>query len=232
MSAAIPIILGGAEFLKWLSNRSSTNEAAERQYEALDKAQGAIEGGKNKALELFKPYLENAGRDYAQMRGLVQSGFFQQPYPGSFQSQSYAPQGFGFNPSAGSASFASWQPQGAPAGFNARPLPTMPAFSGPPPSVPMTRPNATPMPQVGPTPEGMQRGIENVTSSTLGPTAPPLPNKNQVPNPYADAVTPPGGRLPTQPLTLEERLVLYRLGRGSGPFAPYGSSGGLLGRSL
>ncbi len=70
-------VMGGLAFLNYLSNRSATNSAADKQYEALEKAQGAITQGKDKALELFAPYLKNAGKDYEQQRGLVQSGFYQ-----------------------------------------------------------------------------------------------------------------------------------------------------------
>lgn len=228
LGAAIPIVLGGAEFLKWLFSRGSTDSAADAQMEALSKGQGAIESGKDKALELFKPYLQNAGQDYNQMRGLVQGGFFQQPYAKGFQSQSYSPQGFSFNPSQGGASFAPFRPQGGPATFQAQSLPGMPQ-QAPQAAMPGQGGQGLVPQRIPPM---LQGGLLGSMSDTLGPTAPPLPNKNQVPNPFMDVVTPPAARLPTQPLTFEERMAIMRMG-GSGPFAPYGNptSGGLLGRT-
>jgi hypothetical protein len=129
---AIPLAVGGAAFLKWLAGNSANNTAMDRGYDALNKAQGAIEDYSNKAVALQQPYLQNAGADYARQRGLVQSGYYQTPYGQSFTPQQNTPQGFSFNPSQGSASFSPFQglvnsftPQGLP------PMPNFPAPQGP-----------------------------------------------------------------------------------------------------
>jgi len=109
-----------------LSGENAIKDATKAQQAALEKALGAITGASDKGLALQKPYLENAADDYTRQRGLVNSGFFQQPYGRSFQSQQFSPQGYAFNPSQGSASFSPWRPQGGPAGFQAQGLPNMP----------------------------------------------------------------------------------------------------------
>ena len=63
------IVLTGMEFLKFLFNKSATNTAADRQYEALDKAQGAITQGKDKALDLFRTtVISNSGMNLVDIR--------------------------------------------------------------------------------------------------------------------------------------------------------------------
>jgi hypothetical protein len=217
-------VLGGAEFLKWLFNRSATNTATGKQYAALDKAQGAIQGAADKAMGYQQPYLENAGRDHAQMRGLVQSGFFQQPYGKSFTPQQFNPQGFSFNPSQSSASFTPWQ--GKLDGYQPTALPTMPQMA-PPPSVgatsagPMMRPNATPQAlsewTMNAGAQQAQQFPQNMPS-TMAMMRPGMPNPlagptvNQFPSNPA-----------VQPLDITALLRSGLLSRpGSGPFAPYG----------
>jgi hypothetical protein len=131
-----------------LSGENAIKDATKAQQAALEKALGAITGAADKGIALQAPYLKNAGRDYEQQRGLVQSGFFQQPYGKSFQSQQYSPQGFTFNPNQGQASFAPWRAQGGPAGFQAQALPNMPQMPAPQ-QQQQIQPRQNPVPQQG-----------------------------------------------------------------------------------
>ena len=216
------VALGGAEFLKWLFNSKATSTATDRQYAALDKAQGAIQGAADKAMGYQKPYLENAGRDHAQMRGLVQSGFFQQPYGKSFTPQQFSPQGFGFNPSQGSASFTPWQ--GTLNGYQPTALPSMPQMAPPPQAAPasagaMVRPNATPQAL---SEWSINAGAQQ--AQNFPQNLPPQMVRPGTPNPLAG---PPVNQYPSNPavapLDLTSLLRSGLLSRpGSGPFAPYG----------
>jgi hypothetical protein len=223
--AGIPIALGGAAFLNWLFNRNATDKAADRQFAALDKAHGAIQGAADKAMGYQQPYLENAGKDFSQMRGLVQSGFFQQPYGQSFQSQSYSPAGFSFNPSQGTASFSPWQPQGAPASFSGQGLPGLPALqpqANQAQAGPMMRPNASPQSlsewSMNAGAQQAQQFPQNMPS-TMAMTRPgmqnPLnPNAFRNPFPSNPAV---------QPMDIASLLQSGLLKRpGSGPYMPGG----------
>jgi hypothetical protein len=143
----LALLMGGGTFLKWFLSNQANNQAAGRQNAALGQAQGAIQGAADKAMSYQEPYLKNAGKDFEQLRHLVQTGFFHQPYGKSFQSQSFQGPSFAFNPSQGKASFASWQPQGGPASFTPQALPGMPAMPAPAAAAPaMVRPNAAPIP--------------------------------------------------------------------------------------
>jgi hypothetical protein len=224
----VPVALAGAAFLQWLNSRNATNTAADRQSAALDKAQGAITQGKDQALGLFKPYLENAGRDYGQLRGLVQSGFFQQPYQKSFQGQSFSPGNFSFDPKQASANFAPWKPQGGPAGFQAQALPSLPPMAQPPAqggqNPPMVRRDP---PQVYESiMEGPYRpGIADVMPQNL----PGMVPQGQVPNPMEEVIN--RGKIPVDqsrnfmppgPMTIQQLYsqgLLNRYG-GSGTFIP------------
>jgi hypothetical protein len=214
---AVPIALGGAEFLKWLNNKSATNSAADRQFAALDKAQGAIQSASDKAMGYQQTYLENAGKDFNQLRGLVQSGYFQTPYPKSFQ-----PQNFAFNPSQGTANFS-------PSSYTPMGLPTMPQFQAPAPqAAPQSLP---PAPSSFPIPTSPNMGaIQNFPQNP--PANVTMPNRNQVPPPVLQNMDPNGTmfRSVNQPLTLQERMEIMRRGRGSSPYIPgYNFQGGLLG---
>lgn len=212
-------LIGGGiavmKFLDWLNQGSSIDKAADKQYAALNQAQGAIQGYADKAENLQKPYTQNAGQDFQQMRGLVQSGFFQQPYGKSFTSQSYSPQGFSFNPGQGSASFAPWQPQGGPATFTPQALPTMPQFAPPP--TPQTPQAGTP--QTNPMFPNMERMISIAKAVQQAQQAGAIPNPGAMdmhrnplqPNPLAPAN-------PFGPTTVSQ--VWQQDGRGSGSFDP------------
>lgn len=146
---AIPLATGVLGFFDWLSKNGASNDAVGAQTDALNKAQGAIQQGADKAMGYQQPYLQNAGQDYARQRGLVQGGYYQTPYDKSFQGQSYAPSGFNFNPSQGGASFAPWQPQGGPASYTPARLPSQAGFA--PPSQPQQQQTQAPAQMPNPT---------------------------------------------------------------------------------
>lgn len=223
----LPIALGGLAFLNWLNQRSAGNTAADRQSAALDKAQGAITEGKDKALELFKPYMQNAGQDFNQMRGLVQGGFFQQPSGAKFTPQQFQQSGFNFNPSQGSASFQPWQGGGL-MGSQQQALPGLPPMAqGPAQQQPpaqgggMVRNNAMPVPME----EYIRAGMQSVTPQNR----PGLVPQGGVMNPVEENIqrgqapaqnggspyTPPG------PMTMQQLWASGLVNRyGSGTFIP------------
>lgn len=227
-------------FWGMLSGQSATREAAAAQKEALAKAFAAIQAGGAEARSYQKPYLENAAEDYGQLRDLVQGGFFVQPYGKSFTSQSYAPQGFSFNPSAGKASFASWQPQGGPATLTPQALPALPARPAKPaapaakPADPaMVRPNMNIPPSISDL--VMDKAVGQVNSGTV--QNPPAGINFQDPrtaarNPYATGGNPSkdtpfstSNLSGNTPLSIADLMAIMRQGRtpgpvGSGTFIP------------
>lgn len=117
-----------------LSGENATKDATQAQLAALDKAFQAIQGYADKGVALQQPYTQNAGADFNKQRGLVQSGYYQQPYSQSFNPGQMQQTGFSFNPSQGGASFNQFQnkvnsftPQGLPsqADFYTPPAPKM-----------------------------------------------------------------------------------------------------------
>lgn len=114
-------------FLNWLMNRGTTEDSQKQLLQALGQAQGAIQTAADRGMSYQQPYLQNAGQDYTQLRGLVNSGYFQQPLQKGFTSQQAPTPSFGFNPSAGTATFGAFQ-AGAPGTFTPPSLPTVPNF--------------------------------------------------------------------------------------------------------
>lgn len=226
----LPIIKQFGDLLNFLSGKRDTDRAARQMLAALGQARGAIQGGADKAMSYQEPYLKNAGADFDQLRSLVQSGFFQQPYGRSFQSQSFQGPSFALNPSQGKASFSSWQPQGGPAGFNPMALPQMPQFQPPaaPQAGPMVRPNAAPRETMGDLVPMMEQGIRNVTYQNLpgqgtsfSPVSPmdTIVNQGKAPDPLQKLLP---SSLQKQ-LSPAEYLRLNGYRGGSGPTAPYGN---------
>jgi hypothetical protein len=231
------LIAGGGALLKYWNANRTNDKAADRQYAALGQAQGAIQGAADKAMGYQEPYLKNAGQDFNQFRNLVQSGFFQQPYGKSFQSQSFQGPSYAFNPSAGKATFASWQPQGGPASFAPMALPGMPAFT--PPQTPGGQPGnmVRTMPKVyesvmeGPYQPGIQDVMrQNLPGTNLGPGGVPNPmeeviNRGKIPVDQSRNFTPNG------PMTMKQLVDAGYVNRygGSGTFIPrtYGMPGGM-----
>lgn len=229
-------------FWGMLSGQNATREAAAAQKEALAKAFAAIEKGGAEARGYQKPYLEHAAEDYGQLRDLVQGGYFVQPYGKSFTSQSYAPQGFSFSPSAGKASFSSWQPQGGPATLTPQALPAMPArpavasdeLVGKPAArtSPMVRPNMNIPPSISEL--VMDKAMEQVKSGTV--QNPPAgvdfhDPRTAARNPYATGGNPkdmpysPGNLSGNKSISIAELVSMMRQGRtpgpvGSGTFTP------------
>lgn len=230
-----------------LSGEDATKDAAKAQQDAMKKAFDAIQAGGAEARSYQKPYLENAAEDYGQLRDLVQSGHFVQPYGRSFTSQSYAPQGFSFNPAGGKASFASWQPQGGPATFTPQALPALPARPAKPPvtastddvvgkyaarTTPMVRPNLNIPPSISEL--VMDKAMEQVKSGTV--QNPPAgvdfhDPRTAARNPYATGGNPkdmpysPGNLSGNKSLSIAELVAIARQGRmpgpaGSGTFIP------------
>lgn len=141
-------VLAGADaagaFLNWLINKDTTSDAKEQLLAALGQAQGAIQTATDRGMSYQQPYLQNAGQDFSQLRGLVNSGWFQQPLQKSFTSQQAPTPSFGFNPSTGVANFGAFQ-QGAPGTFSPPSLPAIPNFGQPMPVTSTPQQQQTPV---------------------------------------------------------------------------------------
>lgn len=173
------------QFMSWLMNRGTTADTQQALLSALGQAQGAIQTAADRGMSYQQPYLQNAGQDYSQLRGLVNSGYFQQPLKKSFTSQQAPTPSFGFNPAAGVANFGAFQP-GAPGTFTPPSLPAVPNFgqSYQPPAQVQQPQNQQPPPQVT-SREEIQKIVQELMKNV-----PPVDPWNPTPNnqPYQ----PPG----------------------------------------
>jgi hypothetical protein len=147
---------GGIGLLKWLLANSANENSLNAMNAGFDGASNTIKDSHRIAMKYLQPYLENAGQDYLQQRGLVQSGYYQTPYK-SFQGQDRGPgQSFGFNPGQGRASFTPWQAQGGAPSFTPMGLPPRPSFQPPAPPQPTQ-----------PQPQGAPQGLTGVPAQIL-----------------------------------------------------------------
>lgn len=112
--------LGGlGSVFGFASGRSAQSDATAAMMDAIAKAMAEIQAGKKETMGFLEPYLKNAPADYNRYRNLVQSGYFGQGAPTSFQAQDFT-----FDPSQGSASFQTNS-------FAPLALPPMPQAPGP-----------------------------------------------------------------------------------------------------
>lgn len=188
LTAPAAIGLGVGSFIDWLIGSETNSDTQQALLSALSNAQKSIETAASRGLSYQAPYLRNADQDYTQLRGMVNSGYFQQPLNRGFTSQQAQPQSFSFNPASGTANFAAFQP-GAPGTFTPPSLPAFPTFTPPPAAVPQTPPPVQQTPKsTGPL--DAREALNLFNQLTKGSQTPnpmdPTPNNT----PY----TPPGVR--------------------------------------
>lgn len=206
----------------WLSGENATKAAGDKQQEALQKALDVITGGFNKAMDLQKPYTQNAGSDFNRQRGLVQSGYYQTPYNQSFTPQQNKPQGFSFNPSMGGASFTPQKQQGL-MGYTPQGLPSMgqyapgawQAANQPPPT-----PQGPQQPQSPMTKEQAMQALYKYLQANTQGMQPPAMQGNPVTGPVQNPQTDQGmPNIPGKQFNVPQVPMFQRFpGRSSGPY--------------
>lgn len=120
---------------KGLLGNSANNQATGIQMNALKNGMGAIQNAGNQGLMAQYPFMQHAGEDFNQQRGMVNSGYYDTPYGKSFTPQQFKPGGFSFQPGQQGASFA---PQSfSRDSFTPQALPQKPVFPYNPGTPPM-----------------------------------------------------------------------------------------------
>ena len=83
-----------------LTGRNASDRASKALVDAVNQAMKEIQSAKTESMGYMQPYLKNAPQDYDRYRNMVQSGYFSQGAPTSFQAQNFT-----FDPSQKMASF-------------------------------------------------------------------------------------------------------------------------------
>lgn len=85
------------DFYEWLSGAGAVRDAGGQMQAGADQASQTIQAAGNKALQFLNPYLQGGQQDYGNYRDKVNSGYYNQPMPGSYQPPQ-APQRQAYNP--------------------------------------------------------------------------------------------------------------------------------------
>lgn len=94
LAAGIPVL---QKFFSFLTGGDGVQQAGNEQLQGITNATNQINQGGERAMSILKPFLQGGTQDYGTMRDMVNSGYFNQAYPGSYQPPQ-APTNVGYKP--------------------------------------------------------------------------------------------------------------------------------------